>query len=214
MAFCSNCGQKLMEGAKFCSECGIKIEAITQSGNEQRKVYFDGEIHKCPNCGASLNSFVANCPSCGYELRGVSAVGSVRELADKLQAIEEKRGAGNWADVLKQKFLNKGRLSWVDQQKISLIKNYGIPNTKEDILEFLIMASAQKSAFKDGIGNEIPQIYDAWDMKMEQAFQKAILNFGADTEYLNKLKLLMDKKHKKIIEKKLMKNGWRNFFMQ
>ena len=72
MAFCMNCGQELPDGAKFCSSCGSAIGTVTEETNE-RKVTYDGKLHKCPNCGEILNSFVANCPACGYELRGTEA---------------------------------------------------------------------------------------------------------------------------------------------
>ncbi|MBR2441790.1 MAG: zinc ribbon domain-containing protein [Clostridia bacterium] len=225
MAFCSNCGQKLVDGAKFCSGCGVAVRQVAQAvvdtpkvehqapnKEEQRKSFFDGEIHKCPSCGEVLNSFTGNCPSCGYELRGAKAVSSVQELANKLQEIESKRGKETWSDILKQKFFQRGRISWVDQEKVTLIKNFPVPNTKEDILEFIAMASAQKRAFKDGRGNEILEIYDAWDMKMEQAFEKAVLLYSDDLSYLERLKLFLDRKHKKIVNKKVARDTRRGLF--
>lgn len=32
MAFCSNCGAKLDEGARFCPECGTSVEAVPRTG--------------------------------------------------------------------------------------------------------------------------------------------------------------------------------------
>ena len=201
MAFCRNCGEKLITGAKFCSGCGIAITGGNYNDSGQRKIFYDGEIHKCPQCGDMLNSFSPICASCGYELRGVKMADSVKDFADKLQEIEEKREKENWGDVLKQKLLNKKKLSWVDQQKISLIKNFPIPNTKEDILEFMTMAQANKRAYKNGTGNELLQVYDAWNMKVEQVFQKIILNFSDDVDFLNRVVFLMEKKDQKRLKK-------------
>ena len=58
MAFCINCGQELAEGAKFCANCG---KAVTgENTTSQRKTVYEGNLHKCPNCGEVLNSFVTN----------------------------------------------------------------------------------------------------------------------------------------------------------
>ena len=76
MAFCSNCGQKLTEVAKYRNNCGTatggvqpKKETVvppppiqTSPAEEtrehqsdepitRRQTVYDGEIHKCPHCG-------------------------------------------------------------------------------------------------------------------------------------------------------------------
>jgi len=86
MAFCSNCGQPITEGAKFCPNCGKRASmAISDEHNEQRKTIYDGEVHKCPNCGEVVGSFITICPACGYEIRGVGASKAVHEFALKLE---------------------------------------------------------------------------------------------------------------------------------
>lgn len=83
MAFCINCGQELAEGAKFCANCG---KAVTgEKTTSQGKTVYEGNLHKCPNCGEVLNSFVTNCPTCGHEIRDTQGVSSVRQLAIKLE---------------------------------------------------------------------------------------------------------------------------------
>ena len=58
MAFCINCGQELAEGAKFCANCGKAVNG--ENPTTQRKTVYEGQIHKCPNCGEVINSFVSN----------------------------------------------------------------------------------------------------------------------------------------------------------
>ena len=87
MAFCINCGQRLVDDAKFCANCGTPAA----NDNTKRKTVYDGELHKCPNCGELLNSFSSSCLSCGYELRGTEATSSVKELSYKLEQIEKNR---------------------------------------------------------------------------------------------------------------------------
>lgn len=150
MGFCINCGHALVEGARFCSGCGVEIgEAHTES--EQRKSVYDGELHKCPNCAEMLNSFMSSCPSCGYELRGSKSKSRVDELATKLELAESA------------------------EQKISIIRNFYVPNTKEDIYEFVILATSNMNSYDYD--------YEAWEAKLQQAYQKATLSFGDTQEF-------------------------------
>lgn len=166
MGFCIKCGHALAEGAHFCGNCGVAIgEAHTES--EQRKSVYDGELHKCPNCAEMLNSFMSSCPSCGYEVRGSKSKSRVDELATKLELAESA------------------------EQKISIIRNFYIPNTKEDIYEFVILATSNMNSYDYD--------YEAWEIKLEQAYQKAMLSFGGTQEfqYINQL-YMKAKRHKKL----------------
>lgn len=156
MPFCTNCGHQVADGVKFCSECGTPINP-TQN---QRKQVFAGDIQKCPNCGELLPSFTANCPSCGYEIRGVEANDSIREFSLNLAHTES------------------------DTQKISLIQSFPIPNTKEDVLEFIILATTNFNADQSLLDNGIKKdISDAWFSKIEQSYQKAKLLFAGDKDF-------------------------------
>ena len=149
MAFCSNCGHQLTEGAKFCFNCGTKVNIEEPSQDDLRKVAYDGEIHKCPNCGDILDAYESVCKACGYEQRGSKATSSVHELAVRLQKIEETRLTNS-----NNSGFGFNRGSEIDQQKISLIRSFVIPNTKEDILEFAVLAASNvdASAYNDSYG--------------------------------------------------------------
>ena len=185
MAFCMNCGQKIPDGGKFCSNCGV---AVNSAGSTQRETVYDGEIHKCPNCGEILSAFVVACPSCGYELRGGRASSTVREFANRLTDTQDR------------------------VKKVTLIQSFPIPNNKEDILEFMILASTCFDATeKTKENNAEKDISDAWLMKVEQSYQKAKLLFYNDDDFskiqnvyeqtYNKIKISTD-----IAKKKIMSN--------
>lgn len=152
MAFCTNCGKELAADANFCSNCGA---AAGTAGNTKRKSVYDGELHKCPGCGEVMNSFATTCPSCGLELRGVQSARSVTIFADRLATAESQ------------------------EQKITLIRNFPIPNTKEDILEFMILASSNIDS------NMEDKVSEAWLAKMEQSYQKGKLLFADDTYFVS-----------------------------
>lgn len=65
MPYCSKCGAQVSAEDKFCSKCGQPINK-----ESSRTTIYEGEIHKCPNCGEVLDAFSVVCPACGYEIRG------------------------------------------------------------------------------------------------------------------------------------------------
>lgn len=204
MAFCTNCGEQLKDGAKFCNECGASVDG---SGN-QRKITYEGEIHKCPNCGEILNSFLINCPSCGYELRGTKSSNSVHEFAMKLEQIEANRETIKAKSIIGKMYGNDGQLSKTDEQKIGLIRSFSIPNNKEDISEFMILAASNIDMKLYGLGNQgvltasQRAVSDAWMAKFEQAYQKAKLSFGNSPDFEN-INAVYEQKIKEIKRKKL-----------
>ena len=169
MAFCGNCGYQLADGAKFCYRCGTKAGNGASAQREQRRVGFEGEIRKCPECGESINAFMSVCPSCGHEFRGSRATSIVHEFACEIGRTIEA------------------------EEKEDLIRRFYVPNTREDIIEFFILAISNIEADEE--------CRDAWAAKMEQTYQKAKLTFGSTKEftyldqlYQKKIKLLRKKR--------------------
>ncbi len=144
MSYCSSCGNYLQEGVKFCSNCGASVSGSKEL-NSNRKIVYEGSVHKCPNCGEVISSFTANCPVCGYEFRGTDSSSSIQAFVKSLL----------YADS--------------DKQKISIIRSFPIPNTKEDIFEYMLLASTSIK------GEQDKAIFDAWIVKFEQSYQKAKL---------------------------------------
>lgn len=172
MRYCSECGSKVLDDAKFCENCGKPLQYTEKERTSQREQEYEGKIYKCPNCGEILPSFSSNCPSCGYEIRGNRASDSIRELAS---------------------CLDKAR---TNGEKASVIQNFPIPNSKEDILEFLILASSNLE-FEEKL-----EIASAWQSKLEQVMQKARLLIKDEVElaeienqYRRILKLATKKKN-------------------
>lgn len=187
MAFCSNCGSKVVDGAKFCQNCGSPVASISTRYRGQRQQEFEGKIYKCPNCGETLRSFVRNCPTCGFELRGVKAASAVREFALKLEAIEARREYEKPRGLF-SRAANADRIPKADEQKISLIQNFSVPNTKEDMLEFMILATSNLDSSIYGqidTNNEKARksVAEAWLSKIKQVYAKAKNSYGSDEDF-------------------------------
>lgn len=221
--FCCNCGEKLTIGSKFCNACGNPTgvtepknkelteepvnsllssstqESFVESINE-RKVIYEGELHKCPNCGELLESFVVNCPSCGHELRGTKNSTTVGEFATKLEAIEKTRPEKKFGFKTLIEEVNE-----TDLQKISLIRNFIIPNTKEDMMEFLVLALSNINLNRynelDRISESQKAVSDAWEAKFEQAYVKAKISFGDSAEF-KRIESIYENKNKQIQKSK------------
>ena len=206
MAYCRNCGVQLIDGAKFCQKCGYPV-SDENTENEQRKQEFAGKLYKCPNCGEVLKSFELNCPVCGYELRGAKATSAVKEFALKLEAIESRREyekpRGLFAAAAAQQ-----RVSKTDEQKISLIKSFSVPNTKEDMLEFMILAtSSMNMRIYDSANTDISksekEVNAAWFSKVQQVYEKAKRTYSADSTFAE-IKTLYDSCNREIKKSKKM----------
>lgn len=194
MKVCSNCGARIYIDSQNCTICGAPLIGTAQQNQQeqqnrqiqnnqpnqlerqnqqvqnnqqnQRRTVYDGEVHKCPSCGELLNSFMAMCPACGYEIRGARTSNFVSEFSLKLSQMSS------------------------DEEKSNLIRNFPIPNSKEDIYELLILASTN-------IGGSLAlNVSEAWLVKIDQCYQKATLILGNNDE-LAKIKQIYDECHRK-----------------
>lgn len=216
MAYCVNCGTEIVSNAKFCQKCGHPTG--TQNDRSTRKQEFAGKVYKCPNCGEVLKAFEINCPACGHELRGTKASSAVKEFALKLEAIEARREYEKPRGLFTA-FEAQQRITKTDEQKISLIRSFSIPNSKEDMLEFMILATSSiNMRIYDSVNSNISksekEINAAWFSKVQQVYEKSKRIYSSDSTF-TEIKALYDncnesirKAKKKGIIKWLLLIGW------
>lgn len=194
MAFCSECGYKVKNGTKFCPECGSPIENTNESGAHRKEVYH-GEVHKCPSCGEILKTFESVCPACGYEIRGVKSSSTVKEFSRILNQIEAERKPKTKLSGMAKK-IGLGKPDVTDEKIVNHIRTFAVPNTKEDVFEFMILASSNidmralsATSYTDaGVNDEeefnaLKARTEAWIAKVEQTYEKAKLSFGSDPDF-------------------------------
>ena len=188
--FCKYCGNEIEENQAFCTSCGKKL--LDEKENNQ-KIY-DGKLKKCPNCGELVDSFTARCKMCGYEFRDISETSSIHELRNSLDEIAKKDTDNTLLKIL----YGNNYKSQGSRNAIAKIRNFNIPNTKEDIIDMMILASSN-------IDNDDDELSDAWKAKMEQAYQKAKVLLENDPTFFRIESLYKSKKE----EIRIAEEKWR-----
>ncbi len=137
-----------------------------------------GNIVKCPNCGCTDVAGRAVCPECGYAFTNVRANQSALRLAEKLEKIEE---------AYRNKISFTIPLYGVSKKAkeiASTILNFPVPNTKDDLLEFL---SSMHSKLNQNMTTmqvfEGQTINEAYKAKFKECVQKARISFANDPAF-------------------------------
>ena len=141
-----------------------------------------GEVKKCPNCGAILQSFQEKCADCGIEFRNAEANQSVKTLTEQLNIVEAdiiKEYADKYKKMTSEREEKKQK-EILDKQA-EIIKHFPIPSTKEDVLEllFYIAPKAKEKYSKKQV---------AWATKYNEMLMKSKILFANDTEILAQIK--------------------------
>ena len=125
-----------------------------------------GDVKKCPRCGEPVEPMAVKCSACGYEFRNVEALKSSQSLAEKLEAIEEAYRGKEDSEFD------------VHREQVTAIKNFPIPTTKEDLLDFAIsMQSRWKSSTSD---DDFAGLKSAYKAKYYECVNKAQVLFPND----------------------------------
>jgi hypothetical protein len=149
-----------------------------------------GDIKKCPSCGAPVESFNTKCAECGHEFRGIEASKTISTLFEKLDSIEKERDTiklGGLAGLLggldeASKHMQIDEI--ITRKKAALIRNFPIPNTREELLELLhfIHPKINNKASSDNNFND-------WKARFNEIIGRAKFAYKNDKSMLAELQL-------------------------
>ena len=163
-----------------------------------------GSINKCPACGAIVISFSSKCTDCGNDFTNIEANTSVQKLFNMLDEVESQRddqitAASIFGGLLKNT-IGGGALSSIlgggsktDKRKKEIISTFPIPNTKNDILEFLSLAFPKATPKGNFLTKNNPEniehneFVSVWKAKAEQIIMKARFSMKEDKKTLDEI---------------------------
>ena len=165
-----------------------------------------GDMKKCPACGSPVQSLQAICSDCGHEFRNIDSVSSISDFFREYKKIEESVKVKETGGGLMGIF-DDSEGDWhkkVFTKKKEFIMHFPIPNSKEDILEFLMMAlPLAKPAKTGGVGGFMKKAFanfgdnenknwdfkvaEVWAQKCEQIIMKAKFSMKEDKKVLEEI---------------------------
>ena len=172
---------------KKAAELGVDISEVemtldgrlhqiqaTQTKPTKEKV---GNLNTCPSCGSSVNSFQTKCSDCGHEFRNVQINRSIKDLMTELKKIKKTNFKDEDGDIDEEEYFNA---------RAEVIRNFSIPTTKEDLIEFATKSIAE---FKE---KEIDydELNSAWASKAEEAISKLVVFSNNDSSLVSLIVLL------------------------
>lgn len=158
-----------------------------------------GDVKKCPACGSMVQTFQTKCSDCGHEFSNIEANVSIDKLFKMLNDIENERkdddnnSIGQSIGNMFAKSLGGNSLDRVIEKKKTLITSFPVPNTKNDILEFLSLTLPNASVkipfwgLEPNERNARISIRDAWKSKCEQIIMKARFSMKDDKKTLEEI---------------------------
>lgn len=154
-----------------------------QKNNHSSSVKY-GEIKKCPSCNAPVNSFSSVCGDCGYEYRNIGANNSVKELSQRLDKVVSECEIKSYKHMVGRGYGDEetARRDDIAAKQKYVIKNFPVPNTREDMLELLHFIQP-----KIEIGFRADKNVFDWRNKYREIINRAKSSFRSDKKMLDEL---------------------------
>ncbi len=145
-----------------------KLHQLESSKPKQKKKV--GNIKTCPACGAPVKAMTLVCSDCDHEFISVDGNSSLRKLISEIDKIDKKSNnhSGSTMNTVWE-------AAQITVKKNQLIEMFPIPNTKEDLIEFLTYSISKVPPH---------DIAGPWKKKAEETILKSRLFFSKDREIL------------------------------
>ena len=147
-----------------------KAKSAQQSAPKSEKF---GDVRKCPACGAMVESLMTKCPECGHVFTNIEANSTTKKLMQKIDEIQAQSAQMMNAINSDNKEVAQQQRNAIERQisvRISqAIQNFPVPNTKEDLIEFLTLCISNRRQY-------------GWNTKVKQVVAKAKIMLPNDPE--------------------------------
>ena len=137
-----------------------------------------GIVRKCPSCGAPVEAGAVKCAECGYEFVGIEANSSVVRLSEMLRQIESRSSGGLLSSIGDLYGMSK-RIN----EMSSVISNFPVPTTKEDLLEFILFLQPKTKASSFSSDQTLLKLKPAYKSKYKECLGKAQHFFADDPQF-------------------------------
>lgn len=168
-----------------------KLYQIDASKPKQKEKV--GNIKTCPACGASVKAMELECSDCGHEFTNSDANSTIKNLEQKIETERSKYIKKNSEAEGGDEFAGQ---TFDEEELPRILKNYPIPNTKEDLFESLSFFSSKVIASTNTENEEI----NAYHAKSLEIITRLQLMPNIDESLLDRIKAI-EVKMKKVKRK-------------
>lgn len=93
--FCSNCGNKLDDNAKFCPNCGSPVGTVTQGNQTSNATTEEAAAPTIPNYPMEVNGVMINAAEVAYNTRLFEKTGLLK-TSDTVDELTKLTGISSW----------------------------------------------------------------------------------------------------------------------
>lgn len=177
MRKCPACGSAVDGMASQCSECGYTftdVEAV-KSAEKLFKVLQDINVRKSQELSAHAEQKSLRLKEL---TESQNSGGAMKQLLSSKEAKAREREA-----IIEEHNKEANRIEKKYQDEtINVVKCFPVPNTKEDLLELLSMASSN-AYDNDGV---VGLLEEAWLQKTDQLYQKILIVCASDKDAVSR----------------------------
>ena len=190
--------EMVLDARLFETQKTQKVSAESPKQSSSNKSDKHGNVKKCPACGSLLQSFKTSCPDCGHDFSGIEANASIEKLFTMLTDVENERNDDDMSIGKAFGNMLNSAMQGTDSitsKKKTIISNFPIPTSKNDILEFLSLSLPKarergnfitRNTDENRAHNEMAKV---WKTKCEQIVMKARFSMKEDKKTLEEINM-------------------------
>lgn len=166
----------------------VELQKTANAATSAPKSTKYGDVRKCPTCGALVPALAVSCAECGFEFSSIEASSSAQTLSKKIAEIKEtaskrKNERPTQTSSIKDVFLGNDIDIDANEQIISLVENFPVPNSKDDLFDLIMFLKGE----------------DVYDKKYKECLNRAKLLYPTDPLFIKIMEQNKEEKKKNIL---------------